>query len=139
MPAQLLQQLASGPPPYSPEALRDLPPEEFCRALLPHVSRTFAISVPCLPPPLDRQVTVAYLLCRLADTIEDSTHWTPQSRREAFNALAAVFAAEDLVAGARRFQQRHGGFAGEQACDLLFQSAASAHSTNRKESFRQVA
>jgi len=120
----IIQQLAGGPSAYSPEALRDLRPEEFCRQLLPHVSRTFAISVPCLPPPLDHQVTVAYLLCRLADTIEDGTHWTAESRRQAFGDLSAVFADDDMSAAARRFQRRHGGYAGEQACDLLFQRAA---------------
>jgi farnesyl-diphosphate farnesyltransferase len=124
MTSQLVEQLAAGVPPYRPEELRPLPPEAFCRQLLPHVSRTFAISVPCLPEPLDLQVTVAYLICRLADTIEDSTHWTAASRQEAFADLAEVFAAGDMLSAARRFEQRYGGFAGEAACDLLFQSAS---------------
>jgi farnesyl-diphosphate farnesyltransferase len=45
--------------------------EAFCREVLPGVSRTFALSIPVLPPPLDLAVTVAYLLCRMADTLED--------------------------------------------------------------------
>jgi len=45
----------------------------FCDALLPKVSRTFAICIRLLPPGLDHSVLVAYLLCRIADTIEDST------------------------------------------------------------------
>ena len=40
-------------------------------ALLPGVSRTFALTIPQLPEPLRVPVTNAYLLCRLADTIED--------------------------------------------------------------------
>ncbi|RKG80778.1 squalene/phytoene synthase family protein [Corallococcus exercitus] len=43
----------------------------FCRTQLPRVSRTFALNIPLLPQPLDLAVTVAYLLCRIADTLED--------------------------------------------------------------------
>jgi len=39
--------------------------------LLPEVSRTFALTIPQLPGDLKIVVTNAYLLCRLADTIED--------------------------------------------------------------------
>ncbi|RKH30143.1 squalene/phytoene synthase family protein [Corallococcus sicarius] len=48
-----------------------VPGESFCRAQLPRVSRTFALNIPLLPAPLDLAVTVAYLLCRIADTLED--------------------------------------------------------------------
>ena len=41
--------------------------------ILPHVSRTFALTIPQLPPGLRSPVTNAYLLCRIADTIEDQT------------------------------------------------------------------
>ena len=47
------------------------PAVAFCRQVLPAVSRTFALNIPVLPPPLDSAVTVAYLLCRVADTLED--------------------------------------------------------------------
>lgn len=40
-------------------------------AILPHVSRTFALTIPQLPEGLRVAVTNAYLLCRIADTIED--------------------------------------------------------------------
>ncbi len=39
--------------------------------LLPGVSRTFALTIPRMPRPLSDKVTNAYLLCRIADTIED--------------------------------------------------------------------
>ncbi len=45
----------------------------FCDAMLPKVSRTFAICVRLLPRNLEHPVLIAYLLCRIADTIEDST------------------------------------------------------------------
>lgn len=44
----------------------------FCREVLPKVSRTFAICIRLLPPHLDHSVLIAYLLCRIADTIEDT-------------------------------------------------------------------
>jgi farnesyl-diphosphate farnesyltransferase len=44
---------------------------EFQHRILPHVSRTFALTIPQLPMPLRVAVTNAYLLCRIADTIED--------------------------------------------------------------------
>jgi farnesyl-diphosphate farnesyltransferase len=46
----------------------------FCREVLPLVSRTFALNIPVLPRPLDTAVMVAYLLCRIADTLEDEAH-----------------------------------------------------------------
>ncbi len=39
--------------------------------ILPRVSRTFALTIPQLPPAVRKAVTNAYLLCRIADTIED--------------------------------------------------------------------
>ena len=44
----------------------------FCREMLPKVSRTFALCIRFLPPKVEYAVLVAYLLCRVADTIEDS-------------------------------------------------------------------
>ena len=41
--------------------------------MLPRVSRTFAICIRLLPADLEHSVLIAYLLCRVADTIEDTT------------------------------------------------------------------
>ena len=43
----------------------------FCNGILPEVSRSFALIIPRCPPPLDGAMCVAYLICRVADTIED--------------------------------------------------------------------
>jgi len=43
----------------------------YQESILPGVSRTFALTIPVLPGALSGVVTNAYLLCRLADTIED--------------------------------------------------------------------
>src|SRR5258706_16051355 len=42
--------------------------------------RTFALTIPLLLEPTGREVTVAYLLFRVADSLEDSTRW-PRSRK----------------------------------------------------------
>ncbi|HTV76695.1 MAG TPA: phytoene/squalene synthase family protein [Steroidobacteraceae bacterium] len=51
--------------------------EAYQEQILPLVSRTFALTIPQLPPDLSRSVTNAYLLCRVADTIEDEPQIAP--------------------------------------------------------------
>lgn len=43
--------------------------------LLEKTSRTFALSIPRLPEPTRTEVTIAYLLFRIADTFEDAVLW----------------------------------------------------------------
>ncbi len=64
--------------------------------LLEKTSRTFALSIPVLPEPTRREVMVAYLLFRIADTFEDAAHWPPESR------IAALADFRDLLAGDSR-------------------------------------
>ncbi len=56
--------------------------EAFGKHILPDVSRTFAISIRFLPGDLGRAVLTAYLLCRIADTIEDDNSTAPTERAE---------------------------------------------------------
>ncbi len=71
--------------PYVPAAD---PPERiraataFAHEVLPDVSRTFAISIRFLPGTLGLAVNAAYLLCRIADTIEDDNSTPPARRAE---------------------------------------------------------
>jgi farnesyl-diphosphate farnesyltransferase len=58
--------------------------------LLFKTSRTFALSIPLLPEPTRREVTVAYLLFRIADTLEDATAWAPAQQVEELRRLAAL-------------------------------------------------
>ena len=79
----------------------------FCREVLPAVSRTFALNIPVLPRPLDTAVMVAYLLCRIADTLEDEV------RGPACPVLLAELARLSTLptgweADARRFSQEAG-------------------------------
>lgn len=62
----------------------------FQREILPAVSRTFAITIPELPDGLWQVVTNAYLLCRIADTIEDDPGLAEQERRDFHARFAAV-------------------------------------------------
>ncbi|MBI4581459.1 MAG: squalene/phytoene synthase family protein [Planctomycetes bacterium] len=64
---------------------------DFCRRILVDVSRSFALIIPQCPPPLDRGLCVAYLLCRIADTIEDEPSLDDARRAVLYDAfLAAV-------------------------------------------------
>jgi farnesyl-diphosphate farnesyltransferase len=60
------------------------------RPLLQKTSRTFALSIPLLPEPLQREVAVAYLLFRIIDTFEDATRWEPARRANALGFFARV-------------------------------------------------
>ena len=60
--------------------------------LLEKTSRTFALSIPVLPEPTRREVMIAYLLFRIADTFEDAAHWPPEDR------IAAIAEFNDLLA-----------------------------------------
>ncbi len=64
---------------------------ECCERLLPGVSRTFALLIPELPSPLRDEVGCAYLLCRIADTVEDVEHVPLEQRLNAFDNLAGAF------------------------------------------------
>jgi len=59
--------------------------ESFQARILPGVSRTFALTIPELPQCLRYTVTNAYLLCRIADTIEDEAALT-RDQKLAFHA-----------------------------------------------------
>lgn len=48
-------------------------PHDDQDSILQKVSRTFALTIPQLPEPLRGVVTNAYLLCRIADTVEDES------------------------------------------------------------------
>ena len=50
--------------------------------ILQGVSRTFALTIPQLPDVLERVVGNAYLLCRIADTIEDDKHLPYPDKRQ---------------------------------------------------------
>jgi farnesyl-diphosphate farnesyltransferase len=66
--------------------------EQYCIDILPKVSRTFAPTIQRLPRELFLQVTVAYLLCRVADTIEDSSFLDIEQKQGILKAYADILA-----------------------------------------------
>lgn len=70
----------------------------FCREILPAVARTFALSIRLLPGMLGDTVCVAYLVCRIADTIEDAPQLSAARKAELLDRLAAAL--EDAAVGA---------------------------------------
>lgn len=67
-----------------------VPALEFQAAILDDVSRTFALTIPSLPEPLRIPVTNAYLLCRIADTIEDDVALDLSQKRDFAARFVAV-------------------------------------------------
>lgn len=59
------------------EPVSGMSDEAYQDEILPLVSRTFALTIPQLPSALRSAVTSAYLLCRIADTIEDEPALSP--------------------------------------------------------------
>lgn len=63
----------------------------YCRAVLPRVSRTFALNTRVLNGDMGDSVRVAYLMCRAADGLEDSwPRGSAESVRERFDRFLAA-------------------------------------------------
>jgi farnesyl-diphosphate farnesyltransferase len=81
--------------------------EGYQDRILPHVSRTFALTIPQLPPALCTPVTSAYLLCRIADTIEDEPALSPPETLSFLRRFSAAVAGVGEPASlARDLEQR---------------------------------
>jgi len=70
----------------------------YQRRILPGVSRTFALTIPVLPERLAEVMTNAYLLCRLADTIEDDVGLDNEQKSEFHARFVAVVKGEASAA-----------------------------------------
>ncbi len=67
---------------------------QFIREYIPKVSRTFALTIKFLPKALRDSVNMSYLLCRVADTLEDSPYIDTNEKYARLNSL------KDLLIGA---------------------------------------
>ena len=76
----------------------------FCRRALDEVSRTFARPIGMLPEPLAVAVGCGYLLCRIADTIEDHPQLSLGEREDMFEIFLATLAGDDPAPLARAFE-----------------------------------
>jgi farnesyl-diphosphate farnesyltransferase len=67
----------------------------WCYDAVADVSRTFALTVSELDEPMARDICVGYLLCRVADTIEDAGHVPPAAKHGLLVTYSRVFDPED--------------------------------------------
>lgn len=58
------------------------PDTAWCHEAVQGVSRTFALTVDALEEPMSSHICVGYLLCRVADTIEDASHIPPDAQAD---------------------------------------------------------
>ena len=58
------------------------PDLDWCHDAVQGVSRTFAVTVDVLEEPMSSQICLGYLLCRVADTVEDAGHIPPPAQVE---------------------------------------------------------
>lgn len=54
----------------------------YQKTILRSVSRTFALTIPLLPPSIEKVVGNTYLLCRIVDTIEDAANLSVSKKQE---------------------------------------------------------
>lgn len=91
--------------------------EAFCWQVLPRVSRTFAIGIERLPKQLGLPVMCAYLIARIADTIEDSPRLAKDHKDEMLATLNACLA--DPARGLRETFALSEGEAGKDYVELM--------------------
>ena len=89
---------ASGAEAQAPTAAEVARAEAFCREILPAASRTFALSIRALPGTLGRAVLAAYLICRIADTVEDERTIAPPDKARLLDALLGCFEGQTRAA-----------------------------------------
>lgn len=102
------------------DALANRDPDRFCKAILAAVSRTFALGIKILPGDLGHAVLDAYLLCRIADTVEDAPLVAPDEKARLLDELASSFDDANALA---RFSEGAGRLTGEPAHLLLTNNA----------------
>lgn len=67
----------------------------WCYGAVEDVSRTFALTVDQLGEPMAREICVGYLLCRVADTIEDATHVPPADQHALLRSYSRALDPDD--------------------------------------------
>ncbi|MDB4936629.1 MAG: Squalene synthase [Labilithrix sp.] len=94
-----MRHLRSVPPPGAgPDAAAPLSASELS-TLLERTSRTFALTIPLLDEPLATDVGLAYLLFRIADTLEDAPLWGRDARMSALDSFGEWLVGENAERG----------------------------------------
>lgn len=68
---------------------------DWCFEAVEGVSRTFAITIDVLEEPMASYICVGYLLCRVADTVEDASHIPPEEQARLLRQYDRALAADD--------------------------------------------
>ena len=68
---------------------------DWCHDAVRGVSRTFALTVDVLEEPMSSYVCLGYLVCRVADTVEDAEHVPPAEQAALLETYDAVLDPED--------------------------------------------
>ena len=84
---------------------KEVDKKTFCELIFPQVSRTFAVNVVRLPQPLQFHVLIAYLLCRIADTIEDNAKLPATRKKELLDDFAKLITDEQWLTMYEDFEQ----------------------------------
>lgn len=98
------------------EAAADL---EWCHEAVEGVSRTFALTIDVLEEPMSSYICVGYLLCRIADTVEDASHIPPETQATLLRTYHAVLDPTDST-GVETFTEAVAGWIpddGERTAD----------------------
>ena len=73
----------------------------YQKTILRSVSRTFALTIPLLPPAIEKVVGNTYLLCRIVDTIEDAANLSASKKQDLsklfLDCVLGRLAAQDFV------------------------------------------
>jgi len=120
-------------------SVRD-PSWDYCEAMLPRVSRTFALNIARLEGSLYRAVLIGYLLFRMADTLEDHPGLTEEEKVTALKGFSRLFRqktpAETFAAHIRALRSKLSGETPEEDLmthgDRVFQCLASLPETYRE-------
>jgi phytoene/squalene synthetase len=78
-------------------------PWSYYQHWLECVSRSFALCIPRLDPPLRDQVALAYLLFRVLDTVEDTNFVDRTQQQQQFERLRALLCAKPALTEVRAF------------------------------------
>ncbi|MFB6119938.1 MAG: phytoene/squalene synthase family protein [Halobacteriaceae archaeon] len=71
------------------------PDLDWCHEAVHGVSRTFAVTVDVLAEPMASHICLGYLLCRVADTVEDAGHVPPAAQADLLRTYDAALDPDD--------------------------------------------
>ena len=78
-----------------PDATRPDADLAWCHEAVQGVSRTFALTVDTLDEPMSSYICLGYLVCRIADTVEDADHIAPDEQAALLRTFDAALDPDD--------------------------------------------